>query len=168
MGMTIRWNPRQLEANIAQIGDRAMKGMTARARVMMFKMRDLARENAPRKTGDLESAIDVMVNRSGMGGRASFVLFIDIDKIRSHADGALGEYAWLMEEQLKPYGRGRFNLGPGSISKAATGKKVGGRFLARAVRDAADIHAELVDEVRKVTGGVRTVPMSFQRPGDDE
>lgn len=166
--MTIRFNPAQLEANILQIGDRAMKGMTAKARVMVLKMRDLARDYAPYKTGALESAIDVQELRSGQGGRTSFILFIDTSALH---DG--GDYAWIMEEQLHPYGRTAglrtYNLGPGSLAKASGGKKVGGRFLARALKDGSGgIFADLVNEVRKVTGSSMTRATFQDESGDEE
>jgi hypothetical protein len=174
MGMTIRFNPSQLEANILQIGDRAMKGMTARARVMVLKMRDLARSYAPEKTGTLERAIDMQEVRNGSGGRTSFILFVNIDIARPEGDGVVGDYAWIMEEQLHPYGRTAgarvYNLGPISRDKAAGGNKVGGRFLARAIKDGSgDLFGSLVDEVRKVTGGGRSMAMEYTRDtGDDE
>jgi hypothetical protein len=167
MPMNIRFNAAQLEANMLQIGERAVKGMSAKMRQVAIKLRDLARDYAPVKTGDLEGAIDYITVRDGRG-RNSYVVFVDLDKSRSEGDGQVGDYAFIMEEELHPYGRqkGRryFTLGARSAAKAAGGKKVGGRFLSRAVRDATDGLVELLAaEVHRHVGGRRTLNIDYRR-----
>lgn len=172
MAMTIRFNAAALEVNMLQIGERAMRGMSAKMRQLAVKLRDLARDYAPRKTGDLEGAIDYMTVRDARG-RNSYVVFVDLDKGRSEGDGQIGDYAFIMEEELHPYGRQKgkryFRLGATSAAKAAGGKKVGGRFLARAVRDATkDILEVLAAEVHRQVGGRRTLNMDYSRSEAEE
>ena len=171
MPLIVDFNPQQLEANIRQIGERAVKGMHLKAKKRAIKIRDLAREYAPVKSGDLERAIDYATYKDGKR-RNVYAVYIDLDQARSSGKpGQVGDYAWLMEEELKPYGAGRFNLGVGSLlKKAATGKRVGGRFLRRAVQEGGKAFMdEMVAEVRRVTGDARTVTINYQRdPGGDE
>lgn len=163
MGLSANFNPGQFEFSLRQIGDKAVKGMAERMRKTIITMRDLARDYAPRKSGDLESAIEYALVKDGR--RNSFVLFVDLDKIHgSKASKTVGDYAYLMEEQLRPYGRkGKaYKLGRISLAKAATGKKVGGRFLARAIEETTkDLMQQLAGEVQKVTrsSSSRIIPM---------
>lgn len=165
MSMSIEFNPGVLELKISQIGERAMKGMSARMRQHAVRIRDLAREYAPVKTGKLESSIDYETIREGR--RNAYVVFIDVDAMRDNGKGQVGDYAYIMEEELHPYGRQKgklyFRLGEKSKTKAATGKRVGGRFLARAIRDGTkDVFKDMVSEVRRVTGG-STLGSSYVR-----
>lgn len=174
MVMKVRFNPQALEAAINQIGTHAVKGMSMKMRRTAIRIRDLAREYAPVKTGDLERAIDYAHIKDGR--RDAFVVFVNVDAARSGQtqdglpkDGQVGEYAWIMEEELHPYGRQkgarRFTLGPKSQDKADSGKKVGGRFLARAIRVGTEqLLADMVAEVRRVTGGPRVGPTRYERP----
>jgi hypothetical protein len=163
--LDVKFNPGQLEVNLQQIGERAVKGMSDKMRRTAVKIRDLARDNAPHKTGDLERAIDYTTVKQG--GRNAYVVFINVDALRSEGDGQIGDYAWIMERQLHPHGRQaglrRFNLGPGSLVKAAGGKKVGGRFLSRAVKEGmAGLLGDMAAEVRRVTNSNRTIPMNYE------
>jgi hypothetical protein len=162
MGLKSNFNPGQLEFNLRQIGERAMVGMSGRMRKAAIKIRDLAREFAPVLTGDLESAIDYAAVRDGR--RNSYVVYVDLDKVHG-GDKTVGDYAFIMEEQLRPYGnRGKaLHLGRLSQSKAAGGKKVGGRFLSRAIKEGTtELVNELAEEVRRVTrsSSGRTIPMT--------
>ena len=170
MPLRIDFNPQQLEANIRQIGLKAVKGMHLKAKRRALKVRDLAREYAPTRTGLLERNIEMMTTKDGT--RNSYSVYIDLDAARYSGTGELGDYAWLMEEQLQPFGIGKYNLGMGSLlKKAATGKKVGGRFLRRAVQDGSKTFMDdMLVEVRRVTGDARMVNMNYERDsaGDDE
>lgn len=175
MGLTINFKPDLLETAIRQIGDRALKGMSGKMRKIAIRMRDLARDYAPVKTGLLEDSINYSAVKDGR--RNAFVIYVDLDAARRSGDGTgvLGDYAYIMEERLHPYGRQmggrRLTLGKLSAQKAASGKKVGGRFIARAYREATkNIEAELADEVRRVLGRPRLSDVAFQRErfGDDE
>lgn len=165
MGLQTNLNTRMFEARLNQIGDRAVKGMSDRMRKTAIRIRDLAREYAPVKSGLLEKSIDYVTIRDGKG-RNAYVVYIDLDAMRTgKRQGRLGDYAWIMHSQLRPYGnKGKpFKLGPGSIAKAAGGRKVGGRFLTRAVKEATkNLRAEMATEVRKVTGG-SSVGVSYRR-----
>lgn len=176
MGLKMLTNPRVMEMRISQIGDRAMRGMARRMRLAAIEIRDLARDNAPVKTGLLESAIDYTMIREGR--REAFVVFIDLDATKETGQNGrqveVGDYAYLMEEQLRPYGRGdKYALGPLSRRKRAGGKKVGGRFLGRAISDVTkSLMAELAGEVQRATSfnGASSTGVRYQREynGDDE
>jgi len=172
MGLTAKLNLRELEFTLNQIGERAQKGMAARMRTSAIKIRDLAREYAPEKTGLLADSIDYAAVQDGR--RKAYVVFIDLGAGRLGGKaGQVGDYADIMEYQLRPFGnQGKpFHLGVGSLLKAAaTGKRVGGRFLKRAVDEGLkNLMSELNDEVRRVVGG-RTIPTNYQRldRGGDE
>jgi hypothetical protein len=167
MPLEVKFNPGQLEVNLQQIGERAVKGMSERMRRTAMKIRDLAREYAPVKTGQLEKSIDYETLK--VNGRNSYVVFIDLDMVRQSGEGVVGDYAFVMEEELHPYGRAKsgkryYRLGPGSAAKAASGKKVGGRFLSRAVKEGVKgLLGDMAAEVRRVTNSSRSIPMSTQR-----
>jgi hypothetical protein len=165
MGMSTNYNPAMFEARLNQIGERAIRGMSERMRHTAVKIRDLAREYAPYKTGLLEKSIDYMTIRDGRN-RNAYIVFIDLDAARlGTREGQLGDYAWIMHGSLRPYGnKGKpLHLGPGSVAKAAGGRKVGGRFLTRAVTEAIkNLRADMAHEVRKVTGG-SSVGVSYRR-----
>jgi hypothetical protein len=170
MPLRMEFNAQQLEANIRQIGERAVKGMHLKAKKRAIKIRDLAREYAPVKTGLLERSIDYGTYKDAKR-RNVYAVFIDLDALRESGNGELGDYAYVMEEELRPYGAGKYQLGFGSLlKKAAGGKKVGGRFLRRAVQEGS--HAlmdEMVLTVRNVTGA-RTASIDYQRstPGNPD
>jgi hypothetical protein len=177
MGLKMTRSPEFMELQIEQIGERAMKGMSEVMRRHAIRIRDLARDYAPIKTGLLENAIDYDMVK--VGRRNSYVVFIDLDATKTTGKEGnvtqLGDYAFLMEEGLRPLARkGRvFNLGTLSRAKAATGKKVGGRFLARAVADGTrDVLGDAAKEVRRATSttGTSVVGTRYQRSseGDDE
>ena len=173
MAVKITFNAKQLEMSIQNIAERASKSASAELRKTAIKIRDLARDYAPVKTGLLEKNIEYGVVKDERR-RNMFVVYIDIDAVRHNGKGSLGDYAWIMEEELHPYGRrkGRlnFNLGPGSVIKAASGKKVGGRFLSRAIKEgSANLLQDVSNAVRRVMNDNRVMPMSYQRDtGDDE
>lgn len=165
MGLETTFNPAIFEARLNQKGERAIKGMSDRMRRTAIRIRDLAREYAPVKSGLLEKNIDYMTIRDARN-RNAYIIYIDLDAMRTgKRQGRLGDYTWIMHSQLRPYGnKGKpYRLGPGSIAKAAGGRKVGGRFLTRAVKEATkNLRSEMVGEVRKVMGG-SSVGVSYRR-----
>lgn len=170
MGMKVTFNARQLEAAIENIADAAAKGASASMRKAAVKIRDLAREYAPFKTGALENAINYETVK-GARNRNVFVVYIDMDAAASKGRN-VGDYAWIMEEELHPYGRQRgkihFDLGDGSNMKILmTGKKVGGRFLSRAVKEGSqEVFANALSAVARVLRNGRLVNIDYQRePG---
>lgn len=171
MPMKIRFNPRQLEASIQNIADRAGKNASAELRKVAIKIRDLARDYAPRKSGTLEEAIDYAAIKDGR--RNMFVVFINMDVV-APGGKMLGDYAWVMEEELHPHGRKKgkryYTLGAGSKRKAAGGKKVGGRFMRRAVKDGTkDLLKDVTNAVGRTLGG-RVTGVKYERDtgGDEE
>ena len=172
MGMKIRMNTAHIEATVLQVGVRAEKGVSDRMRKIAVRIRDLARQYAPVKTGLLERNIEYGTYKEK--GRNVYTVFIDLDAARESGVGVLGDYANVMEKTLRPFGnQGRpLYLGIGSLLKAAsTGKRVGGRFLSRAVTEGSkNILGECVAEVLRVTGGTRVATMKYQPEsgGDNE
>lgn len=174
MTMRVKFNPRLLEASIENIAERATKTASAEMRKAAIRIRDLARDYAPVKTGLLQREIDYMTVKN-QARRNVFVVYIDVDAVDPKGK-ALGDYAWIMEEQLHPFGRQkgerRYTLGKGSREKAAsTGKKVGGRFLARATKEGSKNLLAIVNgAVARSLGGTRLVDIAYQRDttGDDE
>jgi hypothetical protein len=166
MGLDVRFNARQLEASLQQVGDRALKHMADKMRQSAIRVRDLARDYAPNKTGLLEDSIDWhALPGAGMNRRTSYVVYIDVDALRtSGKPGVLADYAWLMEENLRPHGKGTgrtFRVD----KRHKTGPKVGGGFLWRAVKagigDASRLEKEAGIEVRRMLNGAsRIMPMN--------
>ena len=160
MGIRLTLNVAQLEANIENLAKQASKNASRSLRRSAIRIRDLAREYAPFDTGTLEESIKDGV--AVKNGRNTYVVYIDLDMIRPKVgrdrEKFVGDYAWIMEEELHPYGRqkaGRryFKATKKSLSR---GKKVGGRFLARAVRDGKlDVFENALTEVRRTLSSSR-------------
>lgn len=170
MGISTNYNPGMLEMRLTQIGERAVKGVSAVMRKTAVKVRDLARDYAPIKTGLLEENIDYKVVRDS-NRRNSYVVFVNLDALRKKGSGELGDYAFIMNEELHPHGRARgeryFTLGERSLAKKRTGKKVGGRFLPRAVKEGVkDVLGDAAQAVRRATGD-SSVGVKYQREIDD-
>lgn len=131
----------RLTLALDQIGERAMRGISALMQEEGMNVRNLARSNAPVEEGDLEAAIKMETDRSGINGRTSVRVFVDESMVAD--DGTpLSEYAILMHEGLAPYGTGIAGdvYNPDypeskSKAKAAAGHDVGGKFLERAVAE---------------------------------
>lgn len=155
MGIEVRYNRRQMEAQLFQVGERAEQRVTRVLRKAAIQIRDLARDYAPVKTGLLEQSIDYMVVRDS-NRRNSFIVFIDMDAykvvgVRKPRVVKLGDYAMKQHTMLRPYGSGELRLGRRSAAKRASGKKVGGRFLIRALDDSlAEVRAMVETEIRKI------------------
>lgn len=175
MGMNIKFNPAQLEASIKNMADTASSNASRTMRRAAIRIRDLAREYAPIETGTLEKAID-WTKIPGPDRRWVYVVYIDLDRsVPGGSNHQVGDYAWIMEQQLRPYGnKGKpYNLGgtptSGSIGKAASGKKVGGHFLSRAIKEGTkDLVAQATAAVTRTLGGTRVADVSYQRDtGED-
>ena len=169
--MRVKFNAAQLEASIQNLAERAVKGASEEMRRAAIKIRNLARDYAPVKTGLLERSIDYMTVK-GSDRRNVFVIYIDLDEVDPKGK-AVGDYAWIMEEELHPFGRQkgerRYTLGKGSLAKAAGGKKVGGRFLARATREGSkDLLAKMNGAVARSLSSARFADIRYQREQDDE
>lgn len=101
-----------------------------------------AKEYAPIDEGNLEDAI-VIVNNS-TPGKPSFLVEVE-DRPGENGGMSTLEYGLLMHEGLYP--GSRYKLGKRSKEKAkATGKRVGGKFMSRAVRD---FEKQILAKVRK-------------------
>lgn len=123
-----------LIARIQQVGARATKGVSGVMREEAEAMSRLAASYAPRKTGALESAITFDEERDERN-RLAFEVYIDLSTPspeKSRPDRSVAAYAKLMHDRLKPYGRGKYNLGIGSLLKDRGTGTVGGKFMKRA------------------------------------
>lgn len=173
MGVKIKFNTQQLEASIRQAGEASLANGARSLRRVAERVRDLAQDNAPVDDGDLEAAIEVQESVDDRR-RKQFVVTIDTDRYSNvSAEGDLnqqvGDYAALMEQ-------GTYNLGPGSQEKAATGKKVGNRFMRRAFLEGTKRAFEDIAAAVKVTLGrgarlgTSTTPLRTSRDysGSDE
>lgn len=161
MGMKINFNVPALEASIHNAAERAGSHAARSLRGAAVKIRDLARAYAPRDTGTLIDAIDYGTI-IGSNRRKVFVVYIDLD--RAHPDGGqVGDYAWVMEQQLHPYGR-RAPEQPDYHTRAKSGPGVGGRFLARAIKEGSKTMLENArTEVRRALSGTRLINIDYQR-----
>lgn len=167
MAMVIRFNPGQLEASISNIAKKATTNAARSLRRSAVRIRDLAREYAPRDTGTLENSIEYGTV-AGPNSRKVFVVYIDLDA--THPDGGLvGDYAWIMERELHPHGR-RATGRPDYHTRAKRGSKVGGRFLSRAIKEGSKMMLENArTEVTKTLSGSRLINIDYQRDtGGDE
>ena len=90
-------------------------------------IRDLAREYAPVDEGNLEEAIEVMESFEGFLGRYRAVTYVGVnpDKLGE------GYQKYGFRYDIRTH-EGSYNLGPRSQAKAASGKKVGPKYLTRA------------------------------------
>lgn len=156
MAVKMTYSKGSLRVFLNQTGDRAMRGISQVMRKAAIRIRDLARDYAPIKTGLLQNSIDYATVRDS-NRRNSYIVFVDTDATKMISKGRmreLGEYAFLMHQGLRPYGSGSYKLGQRSAAKRAGGKKVGGRFLTRAMKDGIDdILGEAAREVRRATRG---------------
>lgn len=122
---------------LRQRGEKAARGVVNVMEEEGKEIADLARSYAPFDEGKLEDAIKserIEGGRDAKGKfqRASVEVFVDGAMPGSGGAQMVGDYAYLMHEELGPYGGGRFNPGKGTLAK---GPQAGGKFLERAVRD---------------------------------
>jgi len=164
MPFVFNFNARHMETSIQNLAERASKSASREMRKSAIKIRDLARSYAPYETGALERAIDYSTVKSA-NRRNVFV--VHVDETRLNAKGKLvGDYFRIMEKELHPFGRKSskryFTLGVGSRAKAAGGKKVGGRFLARAVKDGTvDMLANARAAVTRSLSGIQFIDSDY-------
>lgn len=149
-GSKVSMNRKGLEISIKQTGERVTRGVATVMSEEGKKIAELARDYAPVDKGNLEDAIQVEETNTGLNGRREVTVFVD-ESVAAGGDKAVGDYALLMHEALYPYGSAgpddkRFQLGPKSQAKRAGGKKVGGKFLTRALSDR---RAEFMAKVAK-------------------
>lgn len=128
----------ELLTSLQQTGQRAERGVAGEIRQGAEDIKDLAVMQAPVDEGNLENAIKVEIDRSGIRGRVQAYVFVDGDE--DAGDGKkVEEYANLMHE-------GVYQLGPRSqIKNAAVGGGVGRKFLERAVDELAP---DIINRVR--------------------
>jgi HK97 gp10 family phage protein len=115
-----------LLTNLSQVGERAVRGVSDEIKQGAEDIKDLAKLQAPIDEGNLEDAIKVDVDRSGVKGRIQAFVYVD-GSVTTDDGKAVEDYAMQMHE-------GTYNLGPRSQAKdSAVGGGVGRKFLERAV-----------------------------------
>lgn len=120
-------------ARISRSEKRVMDGSLSALRAMAELVRDEARLNAPRDTGDLEGAIDTFEERvrnaKGQFGQVTIRVGVDVSKLKLE-DHAGYDYSIPMHEDHE------YKLGPKSQAKQdGQGNIVGYKYLERALRD---------------------------------
>lgn len=135
-----------LASRLENTGKRSSEAALRALREGAEDIRDLARQMAPRKKGDLERDIDMKENRDGINGRVT----IDVG-VPYGASSA--KYAFFVHEGI------RFDddplKQPGSIAKQAANPavRVGAYFLDRAVDELEEPIREKIDQaVRRAIG----------------
>jgi hypothetical protein len=95
---------------------------------------ETAKTMAPVEHGDLRESIESTVTRSGTGGRIEVTVDINPNATDERGEPTI-VYGAIMHEALAPYGSGAFNLGKLSAELAASGAPIGGKFMARALKE---------------------------------
>lgn len=161
--INVKTDIKGIVAQIRQISDRAYRGVSDVMRQEAEVAAELAKNYAPVDEHNLERAIKVRADRTGINGRYEVDVYVDEDMpavshnrngsvTKGTEDKTVGEYAAIMHEGLAPYGSGAFNLGPESLRKAGYGYDVGGKFLTRALDEIEyDLIVKAQSKVREVT-----------------
>lgn len=119
---------KQLSEKLGNLGQATSKRTRAVLRSGAERIQQTAIDNAPIDKGNLESAIKIKEDRTGMNRRMQTQVYVDVDQ---DVDGRtkVGDYAFYLHHF------GDWNLGPKSQQKAASGKAVGSRYLERAFEE---------------------------------
>lgn len=145
----VKCDVRGLVAELHQLGERAVKGISTEMRKYGELMLNEGIANAPYDTGSLQEAIDIKYERKGINTRLVVTIFVDLTKPYKPRNGRstdkeVGDYAMLMERGLAPHGSGRFQAREGTIAK---GPQAGGKYFARAIQR---YRKELIERARLV------------------
>lgn len=133
MGIKLDTDINALVTILKQTGERVQRGVAQKMVDGGRAMRDRAREYAPVDLGNLEHAIKMQSDRTGIHGRTQVYIFVDEGmEVRGRPGHLVGEYAMIMHES-------DYNLGLKSQAKAAAlGVHVGPKYLERAANDMID------------------------------
>lgn len=145
MGIKLETDVDNLIAILKQTGEYVKKGVAHKMVEGGARMRDRAKQYAPVDEGNLEDAITMEHDRSGINGRTQVFVFVDENHPVENRDGhTVGEYAMRMHE-------GVYNLGEKSLSKEASlGVTVGPKYLERAADDTtSETVTSMLGEARK-------------------
>lgn len=164
MGMKINFNRSMLEASLMNLAELASSNASRSLRRAAINIRDLARAYAPADTHTLENAIDYATTR-GAKGRNVFIVYVNEDMLHPNGRGKrVGDYAQIMEEQLHPFGRAAPGQRYFRLRKTSkNGAKVGGKFLARAVKEGSRRIVEDVATIVRQTLGSRLAGVAYHR-----
>jgi hypothetical protein len=130
MGLSVKMDSDAMIAELRNIAQRANSNAARTLKRASIRVRDLAKQYAPKDTGSLEESLDYG-DRRDTNGRNVYLVFVTGDYRHKGGKKMVGQYADIMENELTPYGK--YKLGSGSQTKADSGKAVGGKFLERAV-----------------------------------
>ena len=128
MGLNVRMNSNAMIAEMRNIAQRANSNAARTLKRASIRVRDLARSNAPRDTGSLEQSLEYGVKKEG--ARNVYLVYVNGEARHKGGKKLVGAYASIMENELTPYGNGKYTLGDRSKRKSGA---VGGKFLERAV-----------------------------------
>jgi hypothetical protein len=150
--MGVTFDKRQMDVlllAIKQTGEKASRGAAAAMESEAKEIVELARSYSPYDEGKLEDAIGYERVRGERDDRGRFMrdsiqVFVDPTMPGSGGAETVGEYAYLMHEEMEPYG----DINRGEKTRAK-GPQAGGKFLERAVRDRAK---QFYANVRKAVG----------------
>lgn len=138
----------ELKISINQIGITAIRGISSVMAEEGEIMLRLAKSFAPVDKYNLEDAIEMEIDKSGINRRLSVKIFVDMRK-SAGTNKEVGDYANLINYGLAPYGSGIYNLGPKSLAKRQNGNDVGGMFMDRAAAARIKILYEKVMSITK-------------------
>lgn len=148
MGLDVKIDVERMAAEMRNIAQRANSNASRTLKRASVRVRDLAKSNAPVDTGSLEESLEYGQKKEG--SRNVYLVYVKGDARHKSGKKLVGEYAPIMEEELTPYGDGKYKLGKRSQTKADGGKKVGGKFLERAVdRVSESITDEMMEAARQ-------------------
>jgi hypothetical protein len=160
----VRCDVEGIEFILRQVGERAVKGVTAVLRQEAQEIERLARSFAPVDDGYLESAItatrvDSEADSRGRATRSFWRVWVDLEKAapgdEKNPSKVVGDYFVAMHELLMPYGNGPYNLGPKSQAKDGGSGVVGGKFMERAFADREkQIYKRAFWEIQKAAGRI--------------
>jgi hypothetical protein len=130
MGIKLDTDIDSLIAIISQTGEYVKKGVAKKMIEGGRNMREKAKDYAPVDEGNLEQAITMETDRSGINGRTNVFVFVDENyPVDDRSGHTVGEYAMRMHE-------GIYKLGQKSLAKQGTlGVTVGPKYLERAADD---------------------------------
>lgn len=167
MSIKLETDIESLIAILSQTGEYVKKGVASKMLEGGRKMRNKARDYAPVDEGNLEDAITLEHDRSGIHGRRQVFVFVDESHPVENREGhTVGEYAMRMHE-------GDYNLGDKSLAKqAALGVTVGPKYLERAAEDTtSETVSSMLGEARKrllVEKGYSTLDLSSEYDSEED
>ena len=144
MGLRITMDSGAMIAELRNIANKANSNAARTLKRASIRARDLAKKNAPRDTGSLEESLEYG-DREEANGRNAYFVYVKGEDRHKGGKKLVGVYADIMENELAPYGSGKYKV---SRTSTKTGP-VGGKYLERAVNKATEkINDEMMQAAR--------------------